>query len=577
MNLSPASYRRPRGAWRRWLAGRTLRARLIAGLLLLLLLACAAVGLTTTIALRGFLVTRLDQQLSSAAQFYSVNLEHSGGPGQGGSPGGQPGGCGQGQPGNGAPAPAHDGDQPPSPVGQTAGTLAARFVDGQVSYACVVTENHGTIGQAPVNLSASDIAALSQLPRNDQPYSRNLAGLGDYRLLAFAGHGDVHVTGLPLSGVDETVWRLEVIELVVFGAALLITAIAGPLWVRLSLSPLRRMTSTASAVAELPLASGEVELPHRVPAADPRTEVGQLGSAFNRMLGHVERALTRRQASEDRLRQFAADASHELRTPLAGIRSYTELALRTPQPVPGEVTHALRRVEAESVRMSHLVDDLLLLARLDAGRPLADEPVDLTRLAIEATNDARVAGPDHRWQLDLPDEPVTIRGDAHRLHQALANLLNNARTHTPAGTTVQVRLAAPGARPGERPAGGRGAGAAARSGTTSTPAVQLTVTDDGPGVPAEIQATVFERFVRGSEGRSRAAGSTGLGLSIAHAIVAAHHGTLSLESWPGQTVFRMTLPASPVGEGGSPDRSPAGSTETGPADTGPDRSPQQAR
>jgi two-component system, OmpR family, sensor kinase len=556
MNQRPASYPAPRSAWRRWLAGRTLRSRLIAGLLLLLLLASAAVGTVTTIELRSFLIGRLDQQLNGAAQFYSVSLEGQdhGGPGQ---PGTSPAPTGQcGPPSQGSRPADHGPNHPPTPVGQSPGTLSARFAGGQVSYACVVTDNHGSIGQAPVHLSGADVAALSRLPKDDKPYSRNLAGLGDYRLTAFSGRdSDVHVTGLPLSGVESTLWRLEKIEIVVFGAALLITAIAGPLWVRLSLIPLRRMTATASAVAELPLASGEVELPHRVPDADPRTEVGQLGSAFNRMLGHLERALTRRQASEDRLRQFAADASHELRTPLAGIRSYTELALRSPEPAPDSVTHALRRVEAESVRMSHLVDDLLLLARLDAGRPLDDQPVDLTRLVIEATNDARVAGAGHRWLLDLPDEPVTIRGDAHRLHQALANLLTNARAHTPAGTTVQVSLKPAGTAPGASAAGGKDS---SRAGSGGTPMVELTVTDDGPGIPADLQPEVFGRFVRGSGGRSRAAGSTGLGLSIAHAIAAAHHGTLSLDSRPGRTVFRMTLPAGPGAAGASPAPPPGG-------------------
>ena len=190
----------------------------------------------------------------------------------------------------------------------------------------------------------------------------------------------------------------------------------------------------------MPLASGEVTLPPRVPDADPRTEVGQLGEAFNRMLGHVEDALGTRQASEARLRQFIADASHELRTPLAGIRGYTELALRGDGELDPDLRRALSRVDAESARMSRLVDDLLLLARLDAGRPLAHEQVDLTRLAIDVTNDARVAGPQHRWVLDLPGEPVTVTGDEHRLHQVLANLLTNARAHTPSGTTVTVRL-----------------------------------------------------------------------------------------------------------------------------------------
>ena len=174
----------------------------------------------------------------------------------------------------------------------------------------------------------------------------------------------------------------------------------------------------------------------RVPDADtdPRTEVGQVGAALNRMLGHVADALAARQASETRVRQFVADASHELRTPLAAIRGYAELARRGRDAVPPDVAHALRRVESESARMTTLVDDLLLLARLDSGRPLAAEPVDLTALVVDAVSDAHVAGPDHRWQLDLPDERVTVPGDAARLHQVLANLLANARVHTPPGT-----------------------------------------------------------------------------------------------------------------------------------------------
>ena len=215
-------------------------------------------------------------------------------------------------------------------------------------------------------------------------------------------------------------------------------------------------------MTELPLDSGEVSLPAGVPDTDPRTEVGQVGAAFNRMLLHVERALGRRAASEARLRRFAADASHELRTPLSAIRGYAELALRHHGPVPEDVTHALSRVQSESARMSVLVDDLLLLARLDAGRPLEREPVDLSRLAIDVTSDARVARREHHWRLDLPSDPVLVRGDEHRLHQVLANLMSNAGKHTPPGSTVSVALRvdeAPGpelaAGPGRRDAGTR--------------------------------------------------------------------------------------------------------------------------
>ena len=172
-----------------------------------------------------------------------------------------------------------------------------------------------------------------------------------------------------------------------------------------------------------------------------------MGSALNRMLDHISTALSTRQASETRVRQFVADASHELRTPLTAIRGYTELARRRGNELPEEVAHAMERVASESERMTHLVEDLLLLARLDSGRPLESEQVDLSQLAVDAISDAHIAGPDHVWDLDMPDEPVVVTGDGARLHQVLANLLANARVHTPAGTTVTVSLATTQAEP----------------------------------------------------------------------------------------------------------------------------------
>jgi two-component system OmpR family sensor kinase len=322
-----------------------------------------------------------------------------------------------------------------------------------------------------------------------------------------------------MRGLNDTLERLEVTELVVFGAVLVGTAVAGTTFVRLTLRPLRRIAATAMEVSRLPLGNGEIALPGPVPYRDPGAEVGQVGAAFNRMLEHVGSALAQRQSSEDRLRRFIADASHELRTPLAAIRSHAELAGRDPDGSGPEVRHALSRVEAESARMGHLVDDLLLLARLDAGRPLAHDQVDLTRLAIDTTSDARAAGPDHHWSLDLPGEPVVLRGDEYRLHQVLGNLLTNARTHTPDGTNVTVRVA-----------------------TDEPGTVTLEVTDDGPGVPAELQKKAFERFVRGDDSRSRRAGSTGLGLAIVSAVVQAHGGTVTLTSAPGRTEIRIRLP-----------------------------------
>jgi two-component system OmpR family sensor kinase len=400
--------------------------------------------------------------------------------------------------------------------------LAARIVNGSVAQAFVVHDDKGQISLSSVTLTPADRSVLLHLAPNTQATTARLSSLADYRLRATRSpDGDIHIAGLPLADVDSTVHRLEATELVVFAAALLLTGLAGAGWVRLSLRPLHRVTTTANHVSSMSLGSGAVDLPHRVPDADPRTEVGQLGAAFNQMLGHVETALEQRQASEARLRRFVADASHELRTPLAGIRGHTELALRSTESLPDEVSHALGRVESEAVRMGLLVDDLLLLARLDAGRPLEQEDVDLSRLVIEVASDARVAGPDHRWSLELPDEPLVVRGDEHRLHQVVANLLSNAHIHTPAGTSVLVRL-------GDQQGDGQ---------------VLLSVSDDGPGIPAELQSTVFERFVRADDSRSRVIGSTGLGLSIAHAVVKAHGGSLTLISEENGTELRIALPA----------------------------------
>jgi two-component system OmpR family sensor kinase len=245
-----------------------------------------------------------------------------------------------------------------------------------------------------------------------------------------------------------------------------------------------------------------------------------VGAALNRMLDHVGNALEARHSSEMRVRQFVADASHELRTPLAAIRGYAELSRRTGQQVPPEVAHMLGRVESEAARMTTLVDDLLLLARIDSGRPLARVRVDLTRLVVDAVSDAHAAGLHHRWRLDLPEDPVLVTGDPVRLTQVVANLLANARTHTPEGTRVTVSVV--------RQADG----------------ALLTVADNGPGIPKELMPHIFERFARGDGPRSRKAGSTGLGLAIVQAIVTAHHGTIEVGSSTSGTTFTIHLPDS---------------------------------
>jgi two-component system OmpR family sensor kinase len=236
------------------------------------------------------------------------------------------------------------------------------------------------------------------------------------------------------------------------------------------------------------------------------------------MLGHIGKALAARQASEDKVRQFVSDASHELRTPLASIRGYAELTRRSGVKLPKDTAHSLARIESEATRMTALVEDLLLLARLDEGRELEARPVDLTRTIVDAVSDAHAAGPDHVWRVEVPDKPVTVVGDSARLHQVIVNLLANARVHTPAKSIVTVELA------------------------ESESTVTMSVTDNGPGISPGQIPTLFERFSRGDSSRTRATGSTGLGLAIVHAVVTAHHGSVDVVSRKGQTVFTITLP-----------------------------------
>ncbi|MCX3062511.1 sensor histidine kinase [Streptomyces beihaiensis] len=472
----------------------TMRARLTAGLVVLLAVSCAAVGIAAVLQLGGFLTERLDQQLRTAGTTFPASLEH---------PGARP--------------TDHDGDEHGDTRRQAAGTLGVRIVHGTVEQAARVPHDDG--GDQSVRLSAADERKLAAVPADGRGHTVVLSRLGGYRVMASTGRdGDVLITGLSTEPVEAAVHRLELGCALVFGVALVVTGVAGALWVRWSLRPLSRVAATATRVSELPLASGEVALPARAPRTEPPdSEIGRLTLAFNRMLGHVENALTQRQRSEERLRSFSADASHELRTPVASVRGHAELALLHPGPVPPEVTRALERIAAESGRMGAMVEDLLLLARLDAGRPLERLPVDLTRLVLDAVTDARVVGPGHRWSLDLPEEPVTVAGDAHRLQQLLANLLTNARLHTPPGTEVRVGVEA---RDGE---------------------AWLTVSDNGPGIPEELRKTVFERFVHG-EGRRAEGGGTGLGLSIVAAVTQAHGGSVDLESEPGATTFTVRLP-----------------------------------
>ena len=498
---------------RSWLRPRawSLRTRLLVTVVSLLAVVCLIIGVGTELALQRFLMRQLDEQVVDAGR-RSAGLFDLGVPRP--PPPGSPRRPAPFNPPAG-PGPAFLGAP-----GQATRTIGAVVLNGVVVDAGIITQNgtRETMGRAAA-------AQLVHVPPNGEPVTVTLDGLGRYRVVAHHSRsGDTIVSGLPMAGVDNALLSVGTIFGIVASIALVAAVAAGIVIIRRQLAPVSRVAATAREVADLELERGEVTLPTHVLAVDPaaaHTEVGQLATALNRMLERVSDALGARHASETRVRQFVADASHELRTPLAAIRGYTELAQRRRKDLPADVAHAMGRVESEAARMTQLVEDMLLLARLDTGRPLQREAVDLSQLAVDAVADAHVAGPEHRWELDLPDEPVTVTGDGQRLQQVLVNLLANARTHTPAGTSVTTSLA------------GDGAGG-----------VVLTVADDGPGIPAPVQPEIFERFARGDTSRSRRDGSTGLGLAIVSAVVKAHHGSIEVRSVPGDTAFTVRLPCS---------------------------------
>jgi two-component system OmpR family sensor kinase len=467
---------------------RSLRARLVVVVVTLLAVATALIGAGTAVAMRGFLLDRLDDELRAVGR--AVN---------------------RAPPPDAAPSDTSAGRTRFSLVGPPRPGSITVVVRDRTAVASTAVDRGGDLHSVP----APQLATLVGLPPKGTPFSTDLGPLGTHRMIVVrSATGDVVVTGLSEQPVDDAVARLVALELGIGLVVVLGAGVTGAVLVRRELHPLERVAATASRVGALPLDRGEVSLAERVPGDDPATEVGQVGAAFNRMLDHVGAALHARQESETQLRRFVADASHELRTPLAAIRGYAELLQRSPT----DPEHAAGRITASAQRMGLLVEDLLLLARLDAGRELDRGPVDLTRLVLDAVSDAHVAGPDHRWRLDLPPEPVTVVGDATRLAQVLANLLANARTHTPPGTEVDVALRADGG------------------------SAWLTVVDSGPGIAPDMLPHVFERFARGEASRSREHGSTGLGLAIVDAVVAAHGGTVTAESRPGCTALTVTLP-----------------------------------
>ncbi len=540
---------------------RSLRTRLVVGVLGLVLVMAAVMSAFSTVSLRHTLMARTDSQLMAAAQRaadkrHDLTQEARKASDEAAqedtkNQGDQPDGAG-GADGTDAGPDKHGVPPGLDAAGQSTGTLTlitaqTSSSDSEASETAAYIDKNGHYA----SISKEDCRLLLSQATEDHPVTVHLHHLGSYRVVATRDEasGSTVITGLSLEGDKGLIRTQLLIELTVALLGALVVALAGRTMVRSSLAPLERVARTAQRVASQPLERGEVSIEDRVEKADldSSAEVGQVGGALNTLLGHVESALAARQRSETQVRQFVADASHELRTPLASIRGYTELIRRegADADLPEEATYALERVHSESVRMTALVEDLLLLARLDAGRELRREEVDLVGLLVDTVADARAAGPDHDWQLDLavleppadatpeeaedflPEPPLVI-GDEARLRQVVVNLLANARVHTPAGSHVTTTLA--------------------REGDT----LIVRIHDDGPGIAPDVRDRLFERFARGDSSRERRTGSTGLGMSIALAIVQSHGGSIDVASSTAPedhgTTFSVRLPAAVVEE-----------------------------
>lgn len=480
----------------------TLTSRLVLTAVLLVAAVAVLIGSATAVAMRDSLTGQLDRDVSAGLERVTA-------------------GPGTGPPDSGTGEPGRFGNQAPD-------TLIALTDPSGVTAPWATVLGTGYGGDRVLGERALQV--LDDVTTGAAPRTVDLPGVGRYRVQAvevsYRNGTEVGtatlLVGLPLTEVDAAVesliwWEALFALLGVAGAVAL-----GSVVVRRQLRPLREVAATAHRVSSLPLAAGDTAIDERVPAGltDEATEVGQVGGALNRLLDHVEGALEARQRSESRVRRFVADASHELRTPLTTIRGYAELARRRPDDADA-ARLALGKVEQESAVMTDLVEDLLLLARLDSGRPLDRAPVDLTELLVDLVSDARVLAPEHTWRLQLPASPVTVPGDAGRLRQVFTNLLTNAHKYTPAGTVVVITAVEPGPE-----------------------SISVTVHDDGPGFPPDLVEHAFERFTRGDAARTRSGGA-GLGLSLVQAIVSAHGGSVGLTSSPGDTTLTVALPTGP--------------------------------
>ena len=477
-----------------------LRVTLVIALVLLAAVGLTATGAVVTAQLKGYLVDQVDQDLTRLA------------------------GSNRGPDLRGGP---DDGDNNPFEASRDE-YYALASPQGSIASVNEYTTNNA----APPDLTADAIVRAA----GKGPFDVGASGVDDqWRVIVRRTVAQEATTGQPvpalsvrgisLNDVEDTTHRLVLVELLVGAVVLLLLGGLAYVVVRTSLRPLREVEATAAEIA-----AGD--LTRRGPESDPSTEVGRLSQAFNAMLGQIEHAFRAREASEtsalaseERMRRFVADASHELRTPLTSIRGFAELYRQGAVAGAENLDRVMGRVEQEAARMGLLVEDLLLLARLDQQRPLEQEPVDLLGVVGDAVHDARVLAPDRTIGLELGEGAPVVLGDEGRLRQVVTNLVSNALTHTPAGTPVNVSLEVTPS-PDDGP-----------------DRVLLAVADQGPGMSETDRAQVFERFYRADPSRTRAAGGSGLGLSIVAALVAAHGGRVGVQSAPGAgSRFLVELP-----------------------------------
>jgi two-component system, OmpR family, sensor kinase len=469
----------------------SLRARLLVAVLALTACGLLLAGAITYVEQRSFQYDRVDQQLGASIMGVGHRLDQETG----------------GPPGDYGDPDEHRGGGAGPDFGIPAGTYGEKRDAGGRVLAAKPFAVDGTVTAKP------DLPA--QVPIGTPFTVDGQAGAGTrYRALAVRNPIDQGITiaAIPLSATDDTLQRLLLVEALVIAAVLLVLGLISWVVVRVGLLPLDRMGHTAGAIA-----GGD--LSHRVESTDPRTEVGRLGLALNAMLDRLERAFGEREASEDRLRRFIADASHELRTPLASIRGYAELFRMGAARRPADVDKAMRRIEDEAARMGVLVDDLLTLARLDEVPDTPHAELDLAAVVRDAVDDGRAAAPGREIHLQT-EGGAEVVGDRDQLRQVLGNLLRNAFVHTAEGTPIEVTLERAGAD------------------------VRLEVRDHGPGLPTSDAEALFERFWRSEAGRERGRGGAGLGLAIVAAIVDAHGGEVRAGNAPGGGAsFVVTLPA----------------------------------